>query len=366
MPSALTLRAGPRALALIRERGLRLDDVDIFPGASGGAKWLAIAGLDRYLFGTFLRQPSTDASASASAPARVRPLHCIGSSIGSWRMACLAQRDPVAALARGHHAYIYTQRYSPKPGPREVTQVLTRCLDDILGAHGVDEILSHPFARLHIITAQGRGLATSQRRLVLATSIALAVTANLVQRRSLSLQFRRTVFHGEGDTSPFAQLRDLPTTHRALTRDNLRDALIASGSIPLLVEGGRIAGRPGEVHWDGGVLDYHLDLDFGSGDGLVLYPHFYPHVVPGWFDKSLPWRRARAKNFERALLIAPSPEFVASLPGGKIPDRRDFHAFPSEERERRWQTVLDASAQLGDELHELIATGRVAEHIHPW
>ena len=362
VPSALTLRAGPRALALIRERGLRPDDIDILPGASGGAKWLAIAGLDRYLFGTFLRPVAV----SPSAPSRTRPLHCIGSSIGSWRIACLAQHDPVAALARGHHAYIYGQRYSHKPGPREVTAVLTQCLDDILGDTGVEEILSHPFARLHIITAQGLGLAASQRRLVLATSIALAVSGNLVQRRLLSLQFRRTVFHAAGEASPFHDLRDLPTVHRALTRDNLRDALIASGSIPLLVEGARIAGRPNEVHWDGGVLDYHLDLNFGDGDGLVLYPHFYSHVVPGWFDKGLPWRRARAKNFERALLIAPSASFVASLPGGRIPDRRDFYAFPAAERERRWQAVLDASAQLGEELHELITAGKLADHVHAW
>lgn len=362
MTSALTLRAGPRALAILRERGLRREDIDVLPAASGGAKWLAIGGLDRFLFGTFLR-PSTD---TPEAAGDAHLLHCIGSSIGSWRMACLAQRDPVAALSRGHHAYIYRQIYSRKPGPREVTDVLTQCLDDILGDHGVDEILSHPFARLHIITARGRGLAASQRRLALATSMAFAVAANLVQRRSLSVQFRRTVFHSAGEQSPFSHLRDLPTVHRALTRENLRDALIASGSIPLLVEGARISGHPDELHWDGGVLDYHLDLDFGGGDGLVLYPHFYPHVVPGWFDKSLPWRRARAANFDRALLIAPSAEFVASLPGGKIPDRRDFASFPRAERERRWQAVLDASARLGEELHELVATGRVAEATRPW
>lgn len=358
MPAALTLRAGPRALALIRERGLRLEDVDILPGASGGAKWLAIAGLDRYLFGTFLKPEGV--------PRRTRPLHCIGSSIGSWRMACLAQRDPVAALARGHQAYIYEQRYSHRPKTPEVTQVLLRCLDLLLGETGVDEILAHPFARLHVITARGRGLAASDRRLVLATSIALAAAGNAVGRRSLALQFRRTVFHGAGDTTPFADLRDLPTTHRTLTRENLREALMASGAIPLLVEGVRIPGFPGETHWDGGVLDYHLDLDFGTGDGLVLYPHFYPHIVPGWFDKGLPWRRARTTNFARVLLIAPSAAFVASLPGGKIPDRRDFYAYPHAERERRWQAVLDASERLGEELQELVDSGRLSERVKPW
>ncbi|MGZ8412365.1 MAG: patatin-like phospholipase family protein [Gemmatirosa sp.] len=354
MPSALTLRAGPAALALVRERGLRAEDIDVVPGASGGAKWLALAGLDRYLFGEFLQQP------------RTRPLHLIGSSIGSWRMACLAQRDPVAALARGHHAYIYEQRYSARPSTREVTEVLTRALDLLLGETGVDEILAHPWARLHVITAEGRGLAASERRLLLMAGLALVAAGNLLARRALALQMRRCIFHSAGDETPFAHLSDLPTTHVPLTRENLRAALLASGSIPLLLEGVKIPGTPRGVYWDGGVLDYHLDLDFGAGDGLVLYPHFYAHVVPGWFDRGLRWRLARGANFRRALLVAPSDAFVAALPGSKIPDRRDFHGMPETERMRRWQAVVDASARLGDELRTLIETGRIAEAVRPW
>ncbi len=351
---ALTLRAGPDALRLIRERGLRAQDIDIVPGASGGAKWLVLAGLDRFLFGTFLAEP------------RTRPLHLIGSSIGSWRMACLAQRDPVAALDRGHHAYIYEQRYSRRPSTREVTEVLTRALDILLGEHGVEEILSHPWARLHVITAEGRGLAASERRLLLTASIALAAAGNLVSRKSLALQMRRNIFHSAGDLTPFAHLADLPTVHHRLTSENLRPALLASGSIPLLLEGVRIPGTPPGVHWDGGVLDYHLDLDFGPGDGLVLYPHFYSHVVPGWFDKSLTWRRARGDNFRRALLIAPSDAFVAALPRAKIPDRKDFYAMDDATRRVTWQRVVDESARLGDELGDLLASGRVAERVEAW
>jgi hypothetical protein len=351
---ALTLLAGRDAYNLIRDRGLRAEDVDVIPAASGGAKWLALAGLDRYLFGEFLQQP------------RERPMHLIGSSIGSWRMACLAQRDPVAALGRGHHAYIYEQRYTPKPPAAEVTAVLGRALDLLLGENGVDEILSHPWARLHIITAEGRGLAASNRRVPLAAALALAVAGNLISRRMLGLQMRRWVFHSAGPSTPFAHLADLPTHHAPLTRTNARDVLLASGAIPLLVEGVRIPGTRGGLHWDGGVLDYHLDLDFGTGDGLVLYPHFFSHVVPGWFDKSLSWRRARSTNFRRALVIAPSPEFVASLPGGKIPDRRDFYSMPEAERLSRWQTVVDRSAALGDELAELVETGTIADRIQVW
>ena len=351
--SALTLRAGAHALALVRERGLRLEDIDVIPGASGGAKWLVIAGLDRYLFGEFLQGP------------RTRPLHLIGSSIGSWRMACLAQRDPLAALDRGHHAYIYDQQYSARPSTREVTDVLVRALDTLLGPAGVEEILSHPWARVHVITAQGRGWASSERRALLTSSIALAAAGNMLSRRTLALQLRRFIFHSAGDTTPFAGLSDLPTTHVTLTRDNCRAALMASGSIPLLVEGVRIPGVDG-LHWDGGVLDYHLDLDFGTGDGLVLYPHFYSHIVPGWFDKGLRWRRGRPSNFERALVIAPSDAFIASLPGGRIPDRNDFYQLDHPSRIARWQAVVNATTRLGDELRELIATGRIADHVKRW
>lgn len=354
MSAALALRAGPEALRIIRERGLRAEDIDIIPGASGGAKWLSIAGLDRFLFGEFLQQ------------ARERPLHLIGSSIGSWRMACLAQRDPVAALERGHHAYIYEQHYSKKPTLREVTDVCAHVLDLLLGATGVDEILSHPWARVHIITAQGRGLAASERPLLIAASMAMAAAGNLISRRSLAWQMKRCIFHSAGDETPFRHLSDLPTEHVALTRANLRPALLASGSIPMLVQGVKIPGTPRGVHWDGGVLDYHLDLDFGPGDGLVVYPHFYSHVVPGWFDKGLKWRRSRGANFRRALLIAPSDDFVASLPGGKIPDRSDFYSMTEARRQASWQHTVDASTRLGEELHELLATGRLAERVQPW
>lgn len=353
MSSLLTIKAGAQAMRVLRTRGLQLDDVDVVPGASGGAKWLVLGGIDRYLFGEFLQGP------------RTRPLHLIGSSIGSWRMACLAQRDPVAALARGHHGYIYGQGYSPKPSTAEVTRILSLVLDDMLGPTGVAEILSHPTFRVHVITAEGRGLAASDRRLALATSLGLAAAANLVARRTLALHFRRCVFHSAGDATPFAHLTDLPTRHRALTRENLRAALLASGSIPLLMDGVRIPGVDG-TYWDGGVLDYHLDMDLGDGTGIVLYPHFYDFIVPGWFDKAIPWRRAGSGNFAHTVLIAPSRAWVRGLPGGKIPDRRDFYDLSPVQRAARWQAVLDASAALGEELRDLVSTGRMAAVARPF
>lgn len=351
MTSSLTLLAGPDALRLIRERGLRPDDIDVLPGASGGPKWLVLAGLDRVLFGEFLKE-------------RTRPLHLIGSSIGSWRLACLAQKDPVAALDRFAEAYV-EQRYPPKPPPELVSATSRGILDALLGPDGEEQLLNHPWARLHVLTTRCRGLTASEQRHAQLMGLTLGALGNLVSRRTLGLHMERVIFHTAGDTSPFSGLADLPSVHLPLTRENLRPVLMASGSIPLVLAGVRIPGAGEGVYRDGGVLDYHLDLEFGPGEGLVLYPHFYPYVVPGWFDKSLPWRRAGPLNFRRALLMSPSPELVARLPGGKIPDRDDFVRMPDAERLRAWRQVLAEGQRMGDELRELLATGKLAERVRP-
>ncbi|WP_338866096.1 patatin-like phospholipase family protein [Myxococcus stipitatus] len=351
MAANLTLLAGPDALRLLRARGLRGEDVDVVPGASGGPKWLVLAGLDRAMFGDLFK-------------GRTRPLHLIGSSIGSWRLACLAQKDPVSALRRFEAAYI-DQRYPPKPSPAVVSEMSERILDALLGDEGVEEIIHHPWARLHIITALCRGPLAVEHPRVQLLGLTLCAMGNVLTRKSLSLHLRRVIFDTAGDTSPFSNWKDLPSNHQLLTAQNLKAALIASGSIPLVLSGVRIPGAHPGVYRDGGVIDYHLDMNFGPGEGLVLYPHFYPYVVPGWFDKPLRWRRARPENFRRALLISPSPELVARLPGGKIPDRTDFETMTDTERIRAWNQVVIESERMGDELQELIATGRLAEHVRP-
>lgn len=350
--ASLTLRAGPDALRLIRERGLRADDVDVVPGASGGPRWLVLAGLDRMLFGDFFR-------------ARTRPLHLIGSSIGSWRLACLALNAPLAALERFAEAYI-TQSYpSRQPSAELVSTVSRGVVDAFLGPDGEAEILGHPWARLHVLTNRCRGLSASEQRHLQTLGLALSALGNLVSRRALGLRIDRVIFHSAGDTSPFRGLKDLPSVHLPLTRENLRPALLASGSIPLAMSGVRIDGAGPGVHRDGGILDYHPALDFGGGEGLILYPHFYPYVVPGYFDNALLWRRAGPSNFRRALFLSPSPEFVARLPFGKIPDLDDFYRLSEGERMRTWRRVLAEGERLGDELREWMATGTLAEHLQP-
>ncbi len=350
--SNLTILAGPTALAQIRERGLRPDDVDVFPGASGGPKWFVLTGLDRVIFGGFFA-------------GRQRPLHLIGSSIGAWRTACLAQADPVSALERLTEGYL-EQRYPAKPTAAQVSAEARKILDHVLGRSGAAEIVAHPWARLHIVAARCEGLAASEvPRLQLAGFLASAL-GNIVSRRTLGRRLERVIFHTAGDTSPFVALNDLPTRHVELREENVGPALLASGAIPLVLEGiPNIAGAPQGMYRDGGIVDYHFDIDFGAKDGLVLYPHFYPHLVPGWFDKPLRWRRARGEKLDRVVLVAPSREFVERLPYGKIPDRKDFEVLDDDSRLRYWRKVVAESERLGDEFLELQEKQALAGQARP-
>ena len=352
MNSSLSILAGAQALRIVRERGLRADDVDVIVGASGGPKWLVLAGLDRYLFGE-LRFAE-----------RSRPLHLIGSSIGSWRMAGLALKDPLAALARGLEATL-DQRYPPRPSPELVTATSAGMLDLLLGESGEAEILHSRWMRLHVLVTALRGPLASERRVLLASGLALAALGNLMSRRGLGWQMRRSIFHNAGNATPLLNLNDFATDHRPLTAATLKPALMASGSVPLLMNTVRIPEAGDSLFMDGGFIDYHPDIDFGEGRGMVLYPHFFPYVIPGWFDKRLPWRRSNYQKFSRVLLISPSAEFVRALPYGRIPDRSDFARLSDDDRLRYWRQVVDASQRLGDELHELCVSGRLADHVQP-
>tara|TARA_R110002049_G_scaffold48383_1_gene139391 strand:- start:491 stop:1111 length:621 start_codon:yes stop_codon:yes gene_type:complete len=196
--------------------------------------------------------------------------------------------------------------------------------------------------------------------------LGVSALTNLLSRRLLGLSFQRIVFHGGPLTKSVGELEEFATEFVRLRTSNVRKALLASGSIPLVLEGVRdIPGAPDGVYRDGGITDYHFDLPFQSGEGLVLYPHFYSHFIPGWFDKSLPWRRPRPEHFHNVLVLAPSRDFVSQLPYGKIPDRKDFETMDFDTRAAYWQTVLSASAALADEFAEMVRSGEGLDRIKP-
>jgi len=340
----LDVFAGPEALARLRDGSLVPDEVGLVPGASGGPKWFVLYGLDRALWSEFF-------------VGRASALHLVGSSAGSWRFAAACQDQPLVALERFERAY-RSQRFPPGPPAELVTAVAMRTMDEILGSHGTAEILAQPVRRLAIVVNRLRRVpATAALRRQYA-ELAKAAAFNLASRRLLGRFVERVVFH-VGEPGPLSVLDGLPTTYVPLTADNLRPALLASGSIPRVMAPVRdIPGAGPGIYYDGGITDYHFAHAFPETDGLVLMPHFYPHLVPGWFDKLAPWRRP-GRALERTVVLAPSAAFLRRLPHGKIPDRNDFLKLADEDRERYWRKAVDESRRLGETFLELVAGKRL-------
>jgi len=349
--SALTVLAGPDALTELRDGGLSPARVRVLVGASGGPKWLVLRGLDRVLFPWLLGAAS-------------HPVHAVASSIGSWRFACLCAAEPEAALERFERAYVDEQRYSGKPTAADVSAEGARILKALLGDGGVAPLVEHPSVRLHVVTSRFRHVGALEGVAQFA-GLALAAGLNLVSRQALSGAVERVVFDAAGDPGPFAPWRHLPTRHVPLTVDNAVAALSASAAIPAVMAGVRDpSGAPPGVYRDGGVADYHFGQEIDPADGLALYPHFFSHLVPGYFDKAL--RSRRTRGLRRTVLLAPSDEFVASLPKGKIPDRKDFTTMKDSERIPAWKTAIARSRELGEEFGELVESGRIGSVARPF
>ena len=92
-------------------------------------------------------------------------------------------------------------------------------------------------------------------------------------------------------------------------------------------------------------------------EGLVLYPHFQRALVPGWLDKGLKHRHAASAMLSNVVVLAPNPDWVRTLPGGKLPDRSDFKAWRHDPagRIQAWRQALAAAAQLADEAADWLA-----------
>ncbi|HUP30851.1 MAG TPA: patatin-like phospholipase family protein [Usitatibacter sp.] len=338
LQSALTIRAGPRALARIREDGLDPAMVEIVPGAAGGPKGLGIAGLDRAVFGEWL----------PSAP-RVR--HLIGSSIGAWRFAAASCDDPLRALTAFAEAYTL-QSYPARPSRNFVSQAARTMLDELFKGREA-EILASKWNRLHIITMRGRWPLTRDSSLHTPFGFGMAAMANMLGRRHLARFADRTVFLDARGSPPVMPERfDRFRTHSVtLDAANLGQALLASASIPMILEGvANIPSAPAGIYWDGGIIDYHLHLPYHHAEGLVLYPHFTDRIVPGWLDKAMPWRLARGPWLDNVVLVAPSREYLATLPRGRLPSRADFKGYAGNDAGRMaaWRTAIAESERLGD------------------
>jgi len=362
------IRAGVRAAERLRSEGFHEGLFDTIVGASGGPKWLVLQPIDTVLIDRLILP-------------RSRPIATLGSSIGSFRHACFAQKDPHGALARFTEGYV-EQAYTGRPAMEEISRESDRILGHFLGESGSREIIENPIVESHIIAARLRNDRGHDRGVPFQLQLAAAAGWNLLSRRLLAHSFSRVLF---AKSRPRIAFDDFETVTAPLTNENVQHALLASGSIPMVMAGVKtITEIPGTL-FDGGIIDYHFDFGFERGrprgrsggqresnedaspsDDLVLFPHFFDRITPGWFDKPLPWRKPSTEALADVVMIAPSDEFVKRLPGGKVPDRNDFLELETQERFRQWRRVMHECQVLADELSHLFDARDCADRIEPF
>jgi predicted acylesterase/phospholipase RssA len=255
----IDIYAGKTATKIINEQGLNPELFTSFLGASGGPKWFTLFGLDKYIFSEFFKN-------------RTQPLNLIGSSAGAFRSACFAQKDPVAAIERLAKSYSQTRYSTNKPTPNEITIKARALLDEVFGDNGVTEILNNEVYKAHFIVAKSNGFIASENKLIQLLGLSKSYMLNRVNRKFLGLQYERFIFGAPNSNLSITDGYNVKTQNIALTQNNLKDALLASGSIPLVMQGIRnIAGSPKGMYRDGGIIDYHFDFKVNN-PGLILYP----------------------------------------------------------------------------------------------
>lgn len=360
----LRVQAGPRALARIRSHGLRAADIDAVPGAAGGPKGLGLARLDEYLFTQWLPKGVAE---------KGRRIDLIGASIGAWRFAavCKGRDEKSTRLSLRAFATAYSEQKYPRRVDADFVSAYARELIDSLFRGHEDALLDNPLYRLHVLAVRGKGLLAREARGRTHAGFALAALANSAGRPHLARFMDRVWFHAGEATTGIGFPSDwdrFHTHHVALTPDNFGDALIASGSIPLVLRGvPDIVGAPGGTYWDGGIIDYHLHLPYPRTEGLVLYPHFTHRIVPGWLDKALPWRKARGSWLDNVVLVSPTREYLERLPLRKLPDRGDFKRFVDDYDGRLayWRLAMNESERLAAEFIALTESDALQATIEP-
>ena len=362
---ALQIFAGKRALAHLKTNGLKPAAVRAIPAAAGGPKGLTLLPLDRFLFGEWLPQSE-------------QPVDLIGASIGAWRMAAAMLRNPADALIALEHAYIH-QEFDVLPGRTAPTKdhISERFGEGIRAMFGnrENEVLNHPRYRLHVLTSRGRHLLQRDTRVRASLGYAGAFFTNVVSRKAMGAWIERAVFSSHVSALPFAA-NDYRTRRYHLSPVNFAAVIQASCSIPFVLNAVHdIAGAARGAYWDGGITDYHLHLDYRAAceaapsaeSGVVLYPHFQRAVVPGWLDKSLKWRHGATHFLDDVIVLAPHPEWVATLPNKKLPDRADFTRYGRDVKARVavWQTAVAESARLRDDFSDWLAAGCDPSGVQP-
>ncbi len=320
-------------------------------GAAGGPKWLVLYGMDRVLYKKIIKQ-------------RTKPLFLIGSSIAIWRFTALSQNNGLKGIDTFLQRYM-NQKYSLNPTRDEISNETDAILEDYFPNSKIDEILTHPVNRMVIITARSKHCVVSEKKFPLSIGLGAAALSNAMHRKCTQFFFDRFVFYDGRNFPDFIQWNDFHTNYFALNRENLKSAIKASGAIPLVMRGITF-NHNGHTYMlrDGGLVDYQMDIPLQLDDSIALYPHYTDKIIPGWFDKTLFWRKP-ANSFDNVVMISPSQEAIENMPLKKIPDRKDFYTFAGKDTERLayWAKAIEVGQKMADEFAELVESGKIKDRV---
>lgn len=262
------------------------------------------------------------------------------------------------------HEYV-EQTYEGRPTPFEVSQTCRDYLARVFTQERVRHSLTLSKFQLNFTTA----LMASERPRSATTALALgkALLLNGVNRRHLGRVFKRAHFSvlPHPGKSPLRNAWDgIPTVEVELTKANFHQGLTASGSIPMVLEGeSAVAGSPPGHHFDGGLVDYHFEIE--NANSPILYPHFSTDPIPGWLDRFFPYRKVKPLSREWLCLLVPSAEMIARFALQEFPDRRHFEKLSTTERKRAWRQTSQETEKMEAELALCLDCGELLKWSEP-
>jgi len=349
----IRVKAGKKAFELIREKGFDFNRVKTYVGPAVGPRWLIAAGFDLTLMERGLL-------------GRSYPTLLTGASAGAFRLAAWLQPEPGKSYRRLMEAYINAD-YKRKDSPRKLLGEMEKIINSYLETDALPFALTHKKYRLAIVTARARNLAASEKQWVQKLGVGLAFACNALSASLLRLFYEQVVFFYSPIPPKFCLTGEFKGKTVPLNIANFKSAVLASGTIPLVIGGVRnIYGAPTGIYRDGGLFQYHFNQFYPAREGdLTLFFHHQESLTPGWLDKKLKCRRVPGSYLENAVMVFPTEEFVGSLPNGKVPDRDDLAELidKPDVRKKRWRKAVELSSGLGEQFVELVESGRIREAV---
>lgn len=349
--SRIRIKAGKKIYQIIKDGGFNFNSVSTYFGPAVGPRWLIASGFDLTLLkGGFL--------------GRTKPVQLVGASAGAFRFAAWLQPEALQSYQKLLDAYInvsYTRKDTPATGLAKVTDIVNEYLED----DALSFALANKKYRLVIITARTRGLIAFENPWIQKTGLILCLVFNYFSRNNIYKFADRVVFYNASKPPAFCLKPSFRGSYVPLNEVNFKYAVLASGAIPLVIEGVRdIFGAPRGVYRDGGLIDYQLTHQFAAKENeVVLFFHHEERIVPGWLDKNISRRLPEPYTLNNVLMVFPSQSFVESLPEGKVPDRTDLVTFIDDQATRinNWRKSVELSAPLGEDFLELVESGKIKD-----